>query len=152
MATPIIAIVGYVGKLGMPWLQDAIEEGRIKALRVLSRRCGQFRGAKGFAVNYDKRESRSSSRQCQCPAQDSRLIFPINVGTMGLQRKGWQKNKKALVDATARNKVSVYIPSRFGTYYYSTNYPNHPKSPSFSGGEENSQSGCHLVDDGTELL
>lgn len=44
---------------------------------------------------------------------------------MSLQGNDWHKNKKAFSDAKARNKVSVYIPSEIGMYYYATNYPNH---------------------------
>jgi len=44
---------------------------------------------------------------------------------MGMQGNDWRKNK-ALVDAAARNKVGVYIPSEFRPYYYATNYANRP--------------------------
>jgi len=43
MAAPVIAIIGatgYVGKLVMPSPQNAVEKGRIKEFRVLSRRSG----------------------------------------------------------------------------------------------------------------
>jgi len=129
MAAPIVAVVGatgYVGKLVMPWLQDAVEKGRIKELRVLSRRPGGVNSAKVFAVDYDKKESLDEALSGANVLLSIPLVSRANVGMMGLQGNDWQKNKEALVDAAARNKVSVYIPSEFGTYYYPTNYPNHP--------------------------
>jgi uncharacterized protein YbjT (DUF2867 family) len=60
MAAPVVAIVGatgYVGKLVIPWLLDAVEKGRIKEVRVLSRRPGQVKGAKTYVVNYDDEKS-----------------------------------------------------------------------------------------------
>lgn len=60
MAAPVVAIVGatgYVGKLVVPWLLDAVEEGRIKEVRVLSRRPAQVKGAKTYVVNYDDETS-----------------------------------------------------------------------------------------------
>jgi uncharacterized protein YbjT (DUF2867 family) len=60
MAAPVVAIVGatgYVGKLVMPWLLDAVEKGRIKEVRVLSRRPAQVKGAKTYVVNYDDEKS-----------------------------------------------------------------------------------------------
>jgi uncharacterized protein YbjT (DUF2867 family) len=60
MAAPVVAVVGatgYVGKLVMPWLLDAVEKGRIKEVRVLSRRPGQVKGAKSYVVNYDDEKS-----------------------------------------------------------------------------------------------
>lgn len=45
---------------------------------------------------------------------------------MGLQGSDWEQNKEALVDALSKAKVSVYIPSEFGTYHYVSNYRDHP--------------------------
>jgi NmrA-like family len=143
MAAPVVAIVGgtgYVGKLVIPWLLDAVEKGRIKEVRVLSRRPAQIKGAKTYVVNYDDEKSLdkalsganvllSTSPQIPLlppPARVSVDCADLDLGAMGLQGDDFTKNKEALVDAAARNKVSVYIPSEFGTYYYITNYPHHP--------------------------
>ena len=45
---------------------------------------------------------------------------------MGLQGSDWEQNKEALVNAMSNAKVSVYIPSEFGTYHYLSNYRSHP--------------------------
>ena len=78
---------------------------------------------------------------------------------MGLQGSDWEQNKEALVNAMSNAKVSVYIPSEFGTYHYVSNYRSHPmfklKAHHFEESKKkDSKSSRRLyrVDDGTSVL
>jgi NmrA-like family len=135
---PSIAVIGangYIGKLVVPYLYDALKNNRLRELRILTRSVNaadeNFAKAKGGSVHqvtYSQPETLVEALTGVDVVISNPRAGIANgyADMMGLQGEDWEKNKEILVDTIAKTGVSVYIPSEFGTYHYVSNYQNHP--------------------------
>src|SRR5579859_3828301 len=167
---PVIAIVGangYIGKLVTPELYTALKEKRIKELRILTRKASpvlQKNASEHGAMVHEVVYSDSSSLQKALTGVDVLIStdssgFKLTLDMMGLQGSDWEQNKEALVDVLSKAKVSVYIPSEFGTYHYVSNLsqPSNVQTqspPLRRSPKEDPQSHQHFhhSNDGTSIL
>lgn len=120
MGLPVVGMVGgcgFVGSFLTPAFLEALQEGRVKEVRILTAKASdkskQFeeQGAKVVQVDFERKESLVRGLR-----NVDVVICAMGTGPGSVQ------SRRLLLEAMAMTGVDVYFPSEWGTNHYSPRY------------------------------